>query len=68
MEEGVYAKFSQNPELMAKLRELPKPIVEFNNWHDNFWGECLCESCQNKGKGLNYLGQILERVSKAFVL
>ena len=22
-------------------------IVEWNNWHDNYWGWCVCERCTN---------------------
>jgi ribA/ribD-fused uncharacterized protein len=33
-------------------------IVEFNNWHDNVWGACICERCQVKPKH-NRLGVLL---------
>ena len=36
-------------------------IVEGNYWHDNFWGNCLCQKCM-KIKGENHLGQILMKV------
>ena len=35
-------------------------IVELNQWHDNFWGVCICERCN--GGGLNKLGHILMQV------
>jgi len=33
-------------------------IMEGNNWHDNFWGNCECPKCKNID-GLNHLGKIL---------
>lgn len=33
-------------------------IVEFNWWHDNYWGDCQCIKCFRKGAN-NHLGQIL---------
>ena len=45
-------KFSQHPELMAKLKQVNQPIVEDNYWNDTYWGVC-------RGKGLNKLGQML---------
>lgn len=31
-------------------------LVEFNNWHDTFWGVCTCGRC---GPGANWLGRLL---------
>ena len=36
-------------------------IIEGNYWHDNFWGNCLCNKCM-KIKGENHLGLILMKV------
>jgi len=36
-------------------------LIEGNWWHDNFWGNCLCEDCEDK-PGLNHLGKILMEV------
>jgi len=36
-------------------------LVEGNNWHDNFWGDCICNKCTNI-KGQNHLGKILMRI------
>lgn len=33
-------------------------IVEWNNWHDNYWGNCICQECVNK-EGKNRLGVLL---------
>lgn len=38
------------------------PIVEKNNWHDNYWGDCICgaERCAKQGE--NRLGKILTKL------
>lgn len=55
-------KFAKHPELRRQLLDTGnKPIVEFNYWHDNYWGECLCLACQHKPK-INKLGFLLRRV------
>lgn len=38
-------------------------IVEWNNWHDNYWGNCICEKCIDK-KGKNVLGRMLMLIRK----
>lgn len=49
-------KFSNNPELCAKLLETgDAELIEGNTWGDTFWGVC-------KGKGENHLGKILMKV------
>lgn len=53
MEEFVWAKFIQNPELGRKLIATgDAELIEGNNWGDKFWGVC-------KGGGENKLGKIL---------
>jgi len=32
--------------------------VEFNDWHDNFWGSCVCNRCTEEIHH-NNLGQLL---------
>lgn len=32
-------------------------IVEWNTWHDRYWGKCTCARCN--GQGMNWLGKIL---------
>lgn len=51
-------KFAKGTSWHKQLTEHQKPIVELNNWHDNFWGSCVCPKCGNKG--LNHLGKIIE--------
>lgn len=38
-------------------------IIEFNNWHDNEWGWCVCENCLNR-EHKNLLGKILMGIRK----
>jgi ribA/ribD-fused uncharacterized protein len=53
----VQAKFDQNPDLMALLKETrPNELVEGNTWGDRFWGESPL------GNGRNELGKILMSV------
>jgi ribA/ribD-fused uncharacterized protein len=59
MLEIVRAKFTQNPELKAKLLATGNAhLEEGNTWRDKTWGVCPPGS----GEGLNYLGKILMTV------
>lgn len=56
MREIVFAKFSQNPELKARLLATGYAhLEEGNNHHDQIWGVCPPRSSQ----GSNWLGKIL---------
>lgn len=49
----VQAKFTQNPDLMEKLKATGDAVlVEGNTWDDRYWGIC-------RGSGQNKLGRIL---------
>jgi ribA/ribD-fused uncharacterized protein len=62
MYEIVKDKFSRNSNLRSLLMKTNTSIlIEGNWWHDNYWGDCHCEKCQNK-EGKNTLGLILMRV------
>lgn len=53
MENIVFEKFLQHPELKEKLMATgDTELVEGNYWHDTYWGVC-------NGKGDNRLGKIL---------
>ena len=55
-------KFKQNSNLLNKLmQEDDSNLVEYNYWHDNYWGHCLCEECKDKEKK-NKLGKILKSI------
>jgi len=56
MEDIVRSKFTNNPELKAKLIATnPHELIEGNWWGDIYWGVC-------KGVGENKLGKILMKV------
>lgn len=75
MQRVVLAKFMQNPDLKQKLLATgEEELVEVNDWHDNFWGDCRCLAidsprhgrsfeCQTPGQ--NHLGYILMRTRDA---
>jgi len=52
MEEILYLKFTQNPDLRDKLLAIEGLIEEKNSWGDTFWGTC-------EGVGQNHLGILL---------
>lgn len=59
MEITVARKFQQNPHLLDMLLAThTQELVEGNTWHDNYWGACSCEKCENKPQ-LNILGKTL---------
>jgi hypothetical protein len=63
----VSLKFKNNPELMNELLSTPnEKLVEFNIWHDNFWGNCICDKCKNI-KGEDNLGKILRKIKSNFI-
>lgn len=69
MKIGIDLKFDPivYPELVKKLiATYNKDIREGNTWHDNFWGECICEKCQSNRKvvGQNWLGYFLKEKRK----
>lgn len=51
-------KFKQNKELARMLCDIDVDIVEHNEWHDNFYGDCYCPRCKDI-RGSNHLGNIL---------
>jgi len=61
MKDILTAKFTV-PELREKLKATSDAtLIEGNHWHDNRWGKCTCDRCQNKD-GQNWLGKILMEV------
>lgn len=61
MEYILRLKFAEGTIWYHRLIETKGRIVETNNWHDNFYGECICEKCKNKPK-YNHLGLILMKI------
>ena len=61
MFDALTVKF-QNEELKQKLIDTGDAIlIEGNDWHDNIWGDCICENCKNTN-GLNKLGNMLMKI------
>lgn len=56
-------KFSRSKLIDQLLRTQTVQLIEGNNWHDNFWGVCVCDKCRDTG-GENWLGKLLMRVRK----
>ena len=66
MEELLRIKFS-DPYLRYLLMVTDgRELVEGNHWHNNFWGRCSCEKCDNKG--LNHLGKLLMKLRTDIIL
>lgn len=62
MYEIVRAKFEQDPDLKERLLATGDAVlIEGNNWHDNYWGDCRCSRCIGT-IGFNQLGKTLMRV------
>lgn len=62
MFEIVLQKFLQNQGIAERLIQTGNEmLIETNYWHDNFWGNCECENCQDL-YGNNNLGFILMHV------
>ena len=61
MREVLRCKFTQNPELKAKLIATgDAELIEGNNWNDRFWGVC-------RGVGQNHFGKLLMEVRAELV-
>jgi ribA/ribD-fused uncharacterized protein len=54
----------KHPEMRRKLKKIDDShLIELNQWHDNFWGDCTCIECNEK-KGKNMLGLLLQIVKR----
>lgn len=69
MYQVVKAKFTQNELLKKKLISTKDAmLIEGNTWHDNYWGVCLCNKCnERKAEGFNKLGEILMKVRSELI-
>lgn len=57
----------QNPDMRWRLVKSRDWILcENNYWHDNYWGNCTCERCQDIF-GQNRLGNILMQVREEVI-
>lgn len=58
MRQGLRHKFAI-PEFRNQLLATgDEELMEGNTWHDNTWGNCVCQKCQNI-PGRNMLGMLL---------
>ena len=61
MEDVLRTKFN-NTEMKTLLNKTgDKPIMFINNFHENYWGKCICDDCKHKEK-LNHYGDILTKI------
>lgn len=56
-----------NPTILRRklLTTFQAKLVEGNHWHDNYWGNCLCQLCEGTD-GENMLGKLLMEVRKHY--
>jgi ribA/ribD-fused uncharacterized protein len=59
-------KFNKNTKFGEQLMNTQEPIVEQNNWHDNYWGDCFCEKCKSV-EGKNNLGKLLMKIREELI-
>jgi ribA/ribD-fused uncharacterized protein len=57
MRDLLLQKFKIAPFKEQLLKTNNAKLIEGNLWHDNFWGSCICNKCENKGQ--NNLGKLL---------
>ena len=57
MRELLIGKINDHPSIAVALISTGDiELVEKNNWHDNYWGDCTCLRCYKVGE--NHLGKI----------
>ena len=61
MKRALEHKFNMSPMKEWLLATGEIPLTEGNFWHDQYWGNCLCESCES-APGNNNLGKLLMEV------
>jgi len=65
MRELLLRKFEQEV-FRERLLAFQAPIVEWNTWHDRFWGCCVCP--KHQGEGQNWLGRLLTEIRSNLLL
>lgn len=61
MEKLLYQKFFNRELAEDLLATGDHELVEGNYWHDNYWGNCICNKCKNL-VGQNHLGKLLMKI------
>lgn len=64
MESILWQKFQRKTLADLLLSTGNESLVEGNNWHDNFWGQCQCIKCANDSLTGNNLGMLLMKIRK----
>lgn len=64
MDHILHIKFAKGTSWHTTLMETNTPITEWNNWHDKFFGVCVCDRCGTKGE--NRLGKMLMKIREEF--
>ena len=65
MERVLRYKFRPGTSWHKQLMATNDKIVEVNNWHDNIWGACICDSCKDLHHR-NSLGILLMKLREEF--
>lgn len=52
-------RFEDRSERERLMRSENEELVEWNMWHDNYWGVCKCGKCKD---GKNRLGELIKKV------
>ena len=60
-------KFSRDP-FRSRLMAYTQPLVEWNTWHDNEWGDCTCGATRCAQPGKNILGILLTQIRSVLLL
>lgn len=60
MKYGLRRRYTNEPQRTYLKAATPSDLVEWNNWHDIFWGKCECGKHQRAGE--NVLGKLLAEV------
>lgn len=61
MEDLLIQKFEDPHRKQWLLETGTQVLIEGNDWHDNFWGDCTCDRCKNI-TGKNNLGMLLMKI------
>ena len=69
MEYALRLKFTVGTRLAQQLLDTGDDhLVEANYWHDNYWGDCTCATCdETEQRGQNNLGKLLMKIRSELV-
>lgn len=65
MEELLRLKFDLKSLKRKLLATGSQQLVEGNYWHDNYWGKCFCDKCEDS-YGYNVLGKLLTKLREEY--